>query len=198
MSYIKASKILFFLLSWSISTSINGQTQKINFKNLKIKSLEGKTQLISDLITQQNTVFIFFSPSCPLCQSYSLTLRELEAKFKNQKVKFIGVFFPEIVDNETIKKFLNTYQIDFEILLDKKFKLAKTLKAQITPEVFVINQNSALVYSGKIDNWAYSLGKKRVKATEFYLQDAIESTLQNRPVPIAKTEAVGCFIEMRK
>lgn len=191
-------KIAFMIIGLIFYNPLFGQNQKIDFKNLKIKSLGGKSYEIKNLISQQNTVWIFFNPSCPLCKSYSLTLRELQEKYQTQNIKFIGVFFPKLADIEAIRKFVDTYQINFEILLDKRFQLAQSFQAKITPEVFVLNQSSELIYSGKIDNWAYSLGKKRAQATEFYLQDAIESILQNRIPPITKTEAVGCFIEIRK
>jgi len=52
-----------------------------------------------------------------------------------------------------------------------------------------------LLYKGKIDNWVVSPGKKRARATEFYLKDAITHYLNNDSIIIKSTPAIGCFIE---
>jgi hypothetical protein len=52
-----------------------------------------------------------------------------------------------------------------------------------------------VIYQGRIDNWAYELGKKRKVITEYNLKDALTSVLLNKPISVSKTKAVGCYIE---
>ena len=78
---------------------------------------------------------------------------------------------------------------------DTKSLMAKKLGATITPEVFLLGKTGVIRYSGRIDNWAFDLGKKRSVITEHNLIDAIEAVLQNKSVKIKKAKAVGCFIE---
>jgi thiol-disulfide isomerase/thioredoxin len=53
----------------------------------------------------------------------------------------------------------------------------------------------ALVYAGRIDNWAYAPGRKRTIITEHDLRNALNAYVAGKPVPVSKTKAVGCFIE---
>ena len=81
------------------------------------------------------------------------------------------------------------------LLRDPENKLVKALGATITPEVFVLNGQYEVMYSGRIDNWAYELAKKRKLITAHDLQDALEAMLAGKKVIVTQTKAVGCFIE---
>ncbi|MCB0854069.1 MAG: hypothetical protein KDD63_17710, partial [Bacteroidetes bacterium] len=94
-----------------------------------------------------------------------------------------------------VRKYLQEFKPAVEVFLDPQYKLTKKLGATITPEVFAFDAEGELFYQGKIDNWLASLGKYRTNITRHYLKDALEAQLSGKPVPLAKTEAVGCFIE---
>ena len=141
------------------------------------------------------SVFVFLAPDCPLSQSYTLTLKELQAKFGNAGVGFYGVVAGDKYDSKEIDGFISQYRIGLPILLDPKPALAQFFQATVTPEVFVVNSEGMPVYQGAIDNWAPELGQHRTVITEHYLLDALNSFLQTGKVPVNKTEAVGCFIE---
>jgi hypothetical protein len=55
-----------------------------------------------------------------------------------------------------------------------------------------LDKNKVLIYKGAIDDLLQKLGKQKLKASAFYLQDAIENTLQKKQVEIKRTTAVGC------
>jgi hypothetical protein len=80
-------------------------------------------------------------------------------------------------------------------LIDSNKKIANQLKASITPEVFILDINGSLLYSGRIDDWAYSLGKKRKNITDHNLLNALEDILNSRTIKNPKTTAIGCYIE---
>ena len=41
---------------------------------------------------QDTTVYAFLSETCPICQSYTLTLKQLDTKYKNKHIRIVGVF----------------------------------------------------------------------------------------------------------
>ena len=82
-----------------------------------------------------------------------------------------------------------------EMLFDPDFKLAHYYGATTTPEAVFIDKNGKLLYKGAIDNWAISLGKKRLEATAHYLRDAVENHLSGNVIDPKETKPVGCFIE---
>jgi thiol-disulfide isomerase/thioredoxin len=140
-------------------------------------------------------VYVFLSPECPLCENYSLTLNQLRKQFPERQVRFFGVFSGTYYSSETIAAYLSTYKPAVEPLLDPGYVIKSHFQAKVTPEVFVVDGTGGTVYSGKIDNWAIALGKKRQVVTEFYLRDALRAHLAGQAPAVRRTEPVGCFIQ---
>ena len=90
--------------------------------------------------------------------------------------------------------FASTYHIKFPLLTDTNKNLSDYLQASITPEAILLDSNGELIYKGAVDNLLEDLGKRRVKATNNYLEDAITATINHQPVTIKRTKAVGCKI----
>jgi thiol-disulfide isomerase/thioredoxin len=157
------------------------------------------TDLQSDYVNikpgSKATVIVMLSPECPLCQSYSRTLNQLQATYAKKGVLFYGVVPGNSFTPLEVEAYAKKYQIGFTLLFDHNMKFTRAVKATKTPEVLVYDHTFALRYMGRIDNWAIALGKKRTVITDHNLRDAIEAILLNKPISITKTEAIGCYIE---
>ena len=143
---------------------------------------------------QPLTVYIFLSESCPICQSYTLTLKDLYKKYKDRSVNFIGLFPNYYADADSIAAFKKTYSIPFPLAVDSSAVLAKKLQATITPEVFVVNDRQEILYSGRIDDLFYKVGKRRTMVGSHDLDQALSSLISGQPPKTARTPAVGCII----
>ena len=156
-----------------------------------------KTEVRLDtvLVNHFSNVLFFLSPECPLCQNYSVTIDRIQEDFEKKDVAFYGVVSGLYYSDSEIEGFLIKYDLDLPVILDPEFSLANHYEATTTPEVLVINRNSEALYQGAIDNWAISLGKKRLTITERYLENALSAHLDGEEINPKKTKAVGCFIE---
>jgi thiol-disulfide isomerase/thioredoxin len=140
------------------------------------------------------TVYVFLSETCPICQSYTLTLKKLYKKYKDNNIKFIGVFPNYYADKDSVNLFKEKYQIPFELIMDTKAIITKRLRASITPEVFVENEMNQIVYSGRIDDSFFSLGKRRNIITSNDLDKVLNLIASHQSFKPYKTKAVGCII----
>ena len=168
--------------------SLDFSYKSINSKSIKISSVVNKNKA---------TVFIFYSPVCPICQSQTKTIKELFEQYRSDSIAFVMVFPGSYYSKKEIKHFLKEYGITIPSLIDKDFKLTKTLAATVTPEVVVLNRNYNKIYSGLIDNYFMDIGKRRTIITEHYLQDVIDATLQNKKPKTERTEPVGCILNIK-
>lgn len=162
---------------------------------LNMAGLHGTTISLEEIKQAPATVFAFFSPDCPLSENYSLTLNRLNNAFSGQHVQCYMVFAGTSYSVQEIDSFCLRFHPNMPVLLDTDYTLTHTLGATITPEAFLVDSTGAERYHGKIDNWAFSLGKQRLKATEHYLRDALEAVLSGQDPPVNETDAVGCLIE---
>ncbi|MEY4594831.1 MAG: hypothetical protein RIQ47_1241, partial [Bacteroidota bacterium] len=73
--------------------------------------------------------------------------------------------------------------------------VVRQLKATTVPQVFLLNKNGAVVYSGRIDDWMYALGKKRSIITKHDLKNAMDELATNKVISNPVTVPIGCIIE---
>ena len=186
------NRILFFL-TCIFFFGCKSPLEKIS--SIPLTDSYNKETTLSEIPDHLATVITFLSPECPLSENYTKTLNEIKQEFEAQDIDFVNIFPGSYYSPEKIKAFIQAYNLKQTNLLDQNSLLVQHLRATITPEVFVLNKNGEVVYSGAIDNWAIDLGEKRQVITEFYLKDALYALLQNKKITITKTKAVGCFIE---
>lgn len=144
------------------------------------------------------TVYVFLSETCPICQNYTLTLKQLYTEYKDKHISIIGVFPNYYSTPESIEEFKKVYSIPFPLLLDKNAEFTKHFKASITPEVFIESADKKILYAGRIDDSFYAIGKRRNVITSTELADALEAIVAGKALKKAKTQAVGCVITSSK
>lgn len=157
-----------------------------------LRDLDGKVVKLSSFGKKLSAV-VFLSPECPLSRNYSLVLNQLQEQNK-ESIVIIGVFPGTSYLATDYLGFKEKYKIKFPLLTDSAKKLVGKLNAKVTPEVFLLDANEKILYSGAIDNWVIDLDKKRNQATVHYLSDAVTSYLRNQQVALVSTKAVGCYI----
>lgn len=163
-------------------------------EKVQLYDLEGKVVQLNFKVSKA-TVLFFLSPECPLCESYSLNIRNLIAQYASKDINFLAIIPGKEYSSEQVIRFRNKYQLkSLKFLFDPKYQLCEALGATITPEVFVLTRNGQRVYSGRIDNWAYELSKKRKVITEHDLLNVLQNIQQNKPLKPYQTKAVGCYI----
>ncbi|WP_423148567.1 redoxin domain-containing protein [Rubrolithibacter danxiaensis] len=156
--------------------------------SVTLLTLSGKQK---KLVTDKPTVFVFLSTDCPLCKNYARVLNTLKSDFP--EIRFYGIF-PGKTSLEAIKTYQKDYNAGFELLSDPSKKLTSYLHATTTPQAILINTAGNLLYTGLIDNWAFSLGKQRQVVTEHYLKTAIKQFLNKEPIETKSTKPIGCLI----
>lgn len=184
-----------YLLLLLASPLLQRGAELTQINTISLLDLKGASVSLHKYVGKSATVFIFISPECPLCQSYTLTINKLLTSYQNDSIRFIGIVPGMDFSAEEIVAFKRKYKTDLLLLRDPLNKLTHALKATITPEVFMVNQQQQVIYQGRIDNWAYEVGRKRTVITEHDLRDAIEAFKRHQPINKRKTKAIGCFIE---
>jgi hypothetical protein len=142
-------------------------------------------------------IAIFLGVDCPISQKYVTRLNDIYLRYRNERALQWRFIVPRSTKRE-INIFIKEYGVQFPVERDNTaLRKTKSFNASITPEVVIVKNNETL-YQGAIDNWFYALGRNRLHTTENYLIDAIVTILKDdKPTP-ATTNAIGCFIQMKK
>ena len=147
-------------------------------------------------VAPRATVYVFLADTCPISQAATLPLRQLQAQYAAQGVRFVGVFPARETTPASLAAFAKTYQLTFALQADKGHRLTKRLHARITPEAVVVGSDGrTTLYQGRLNDAYAGLGQHRPVVRHHELADALADVMAGRSVAVSRTEPVGCFIE---
>lgn len=142
---------------------------------------------------------IFMCNHCPYVRLYLERLKQIQVDFQNQGFTLIGInandsnTFPE--DSfENMKSFASEQQLNFPYLWDSTQDVACSFNAEKTPQVFLIDNQGILRYSGGIDDKA----ENPEAVQKQYLREAIAQMLQGETPTTTSTAAIGCSVKWRR
>jgi thiol-disulfide isomerase/thioredoxin len=161
----------------------------------KLANIQNKIISFSDLKKYKAIAFVFLLSDCPASQDYTLTLNELYLKYKDNNIAFVGIFPGKFSTDEELLKFQKLYKVTFPLFKDPDFVFTKWLEAKIVPACFLLNNIGEIVYKGRINDWLFALGKKRMQITQNNLEDALNSIVKNKTLKIRETAPIGCILE---
>lgn len=177
-----------------------------SFKSLP--ATDGMKYSNSNFSDKKILVVVFSCNHCPYVKAYEERMIAFQKEYFAKSVQLIAINsnetvnypqdnFDEMVKNAKQKNF------NFVYLRDDEQSVADVFGATHTPEFFVFSARGGsafggdekrnLRYHGKMDdNWQNPDAVK-----EKYLQDAVDSILAGKEVPVTETFSIGCTIKWR-
>ncbi|MFO1063549.1 MAG: redoxin family protein [Pirellulales bacterium] len=160
---------------------------------LHLPDYRGRTVELSEFEGKKVLVVAFLGVECPLAQRYSERLAELAEKWSKQSVAIIAVDSNAQDTLTEMASHARRHSMEFPFVKDGDGKFAASLGASRTPEVFVLDAERTVRYQGRIDD-QFGIGYVREKPSTHELSEAVEALLDDKPVLVSKTTAVGCII----
>ena len=165
----------------------------------EIKDPLGKNYKSDELFAAKGLLISFTCNHCPYALAVwprFIRLARHAAKLGINTVAINPNINPDYPDDspENMVKKIKELGIDFPYLVDETQSIAKTFKAQCTPDIYLFNGKKELVYHGRIDdNWQ---DESKVKRQE--LKEAIDSLAAGKPVSKEQKPSMGCSIKWRE
>jgi peroxiredoxin len=147
----------------------------------------------------QAVAVVFIGNNCPYVNSYLDRLKQIQQKFESRGFSLIAINSNDnggtLEDSfESMKSFAAKNDLNFPYLRDPTQDVAKSFKATVTPEVFLLNKQSIVMYKGRIDDCQESLDRVQNP----YLESNIEALLNKTAISPSFTEAIGSSIKWRQ
>jgi peroxiredoxin len=80
------------------------------------------------------------------------------------------------------------------LLIDSDGKVGRLYGAKTTPDMFVINKEGILVYSGAIDDQP-DTDKDSIPKAKNYVKEALDEALAGKQIKVAITKSYGCSVK---
>src|SRR5262249_42628663 len=119
-------------------------------ENVPFHDATGKSFALHDVKDARAIVAVFLSFECPVSNSYAQTLAEVQKVYGPRGVTVFGVC-PCDEDAAAVSRHAREFNLPFPVYKDERGAAADALKAEVTPEVFVLDHNFVLRYRGRID-----------------------------------------------
>ena len=192
---MKTCRCLALVLCAFISLSTQAdETQWSDLRSMELKSIDGSVVSFTDA---KLIVYCVLGTECPVSRFYAARLEELSKQYADQGVRFVGIH-SNLHDSEAdVQKFTKELSVSFPQVHDTRQAVARQLRATRVPEVFLLDAEGEIRYSGRVDD-QYAPGVKRAAANTNHLKNAIDAVLAGTKPVQPRAEPVGCLITFAK
>jgi hypothetical protein len=164
----------------------------------ELKDPTGKSYKSDELFGERGLLIVFTCNHCPYALAVWPRVIRLGNYAKGMRVNTIAINpninpdFPDDSPPKMIEK-IKELKIEFPYLVDETQDVARSFRAQCTPDIYLYNKNKELVYHGRIDdNW-----KDEDAVTREELKEALNNMAAGIPVDPKQKPSMGCSIKWR-
>jgi peroxiredoxin len=162
--------------------------------DIELRDERGAVHKLADWQDRRLLAVVFLSVDCPLAKLYAPRLAEVQRAFGPRGVALVGIDSNQHDSAADLAHFAREHDLNFPFLKDPDNRLADRFGATRTAEVFLLDEQRAVRYHGRIDD-QYRPGVHRLQPTRRDLADAVEDLLAGRPVSQPEIAAPGCLID---
>lgn len=157
-----------------------------------LPALDG-SEVDLDALRGKVVVLEWIATDCPYVAKHHTSGRiaALVDAFQGQGVVWLSIASGRAADPDRLRAALGPMRIDNPVLLDRTGCVARRYVARTTPQVFVIDAEGVLRYSGAVDDDAsrWSVGSTN------YVELAVKALLAGDEVPVPSTLAYGSAVD---
>ena len=161
---------------------------------ISVVGVEGKVHRPLAEAGQVATVLFFVLHDCPISNGYAPEISRIAQEYAARGVRSYVVYGEGDLTVEEARKHAQDYGYRCPALLDPPHALARVAGATVAPEAAVFSAKGEVLYRGRIDDRAASLGVHRAEPKERDLRAALDAILAGKPVRERFTKAIGCYL----
>lgn len=190
------------------SPALAGKYNKVVSVGDKAPAIEGIPAVAGDKdvtlnladVKEDVVVVVFLANHCPVVKGIEDRLVDLVSSYKGKSVKFLGVCcsgtesYKESDGIPGIKAAIKDGKYNLTYGYDESGKVGKAFGATVTPQVFVLDKDRTIRYTGAFDDNQ----RDESKAAKPYTKLAIDALLANESVEYTETKATGCGVAYKR
>lgn len=168
-----------------------------NFNLPDVKT--GKNVSLKEVMGKKGLLVMFICQHCPYVKHVQTELTKLGHDYGSKGIGIVAISandaenYPDDSPKE-LKKYSEKQKFPFSFLYDETQEVAKAYTAACTPDFFLFDHNSALVYRGQLDESRPDSGKP---LTGKDLRAALDAVLDGKPVNTQQRPSMGCNIKWK-
>jgi peroxiredoxin len=155
----------------------------------------GKPVSLSDY-AGKTVVLEWFNPQCPYVHKFydSGRMNEIAKQYAGKDVAWVLINTTKGNTPESNKEIAQKWSIDRPLLSDDGGKVARMYGAKSTPDMFVIDKEGKLVYSGAIDDKP-DTDPQTLEGAHNYVTAALDELAAGKAITTPETKSYGCGVK---
>jgi len=143
------------------------------------------------------TVLVVTCLHCPYVIAWNPRLRAVAEEYAPRGVRFLAIHANDAArypadSLDHMKRFVRDHEWPYPFLHDKSQDVARALGAEVTPQVFVLDEQQRVVYRGAPD-----ADHQDPSQDAAWLRRAIDAVLARDAIAEPETRARGCSVKWR-
>jgi len=139
-------------------------------------------------------VLYVFTTGCPIVRQNMAEVQRLSQSFTDKGVRFAAIDPAIDDDRAAVSKELSSLKVSLPVLLDPSQVISEGLRLTRTAEALIIRtKDLALLWRGPIDD-RVGYGTQKDKASQSYLNDALDAVLAGKTPAVSTAVVKGCAI----
>lgn len=154
---------------------------------------------LSDLKGDKGTVVMFICNHCPFVIHVNSEIVAIANTYQAKGMSFIAISSNDVINYpqdgpDLMYEHAKENNYPFPYLYDETQEIAKAYDAACTPDFYLFNEDSKLVYRGQLDDSRLGNG---IPLTGNDLRNAIDSLLSEKPISTNQKPSIGCNIKWK-
>jgi len=148
--YVCKMLLLGCLSSVSLAAQVCAAELGDKIGSLELTTPEGPSFVMDNYETRVGTVIAFLSARCPATDEAAERINTVQEEYRHKKILWVGIDSNPAESGAELREFCQKHGMIFPVYLDPGRKIQKLFGAKVTPEVFLLNARSEIVYYGAI------------------------------------------------
>ena len=183
-------------MSLTYSSMLPLGTKLISFE--LINAVSEKNFSSEELEISKPSLIMFICNHCPYVIHYHSEIQKIYKDYKDQ-VNIVAISSNDIENYpqdgpDKMKEMFSDLGLTFPYLYDETQNVAKSFKAECTPEFYLFDNNDILVYRGRMDE---SSPGNDIGITGDDLRNACLNLLNGNPISKEQHPSMGCNIKWK-
>lgn len=164
-----------------------------------LPNVDGTVVSLGDLQNAPALLVIFMCNHCPYVKHVADELAGLAREYQSQGAAVVAISSNDVSKHPADSPEQMVAEADergytFPYLFDESQDVAKAYRAACTPDFYVFDQDTRLVYRGQMDSSRPDSG---IPVTGEDLRAALDAVLAGQPVSEDQTPSIGCNIKWK-
>lgn len=163
--------------------------------DFNLRGVDGEDHSLNSFTNSRILAVMFTCNHCPYVQAVEDRLIDIQRDYQAKGVSLVAINpndekkYPEDSFDEMVKRAARK-GYNFPYLRDLDQKTTNSYGTEVTPEIFVFDQDRKLSYHGRVDD---SKDPSQVKSKD--MRNALDALLEGKEPPVTEAKAFGCSVK---